>query len=94
MIVQPFRVIDYIHDSIIDITAYFSGKLNEYNEVMLGKSLAEPDDPLNIEKEHIDFIERVKKEGKYEKLLEFAKIYKDVPYNMRAGYLTRFFNLY
>lgn len=92
--ILPFRILDLVHDNMIDLASYFAGKLNEYNEVMAGKIIFDKADPLLMENEHIDFVKKVKQSGKYEKLLEFAKEYETIPYHMRGPYLTRFFTLH
>jgi hypothetical protein len=78
---------------MIDLASYFAGKLNEYNEVLAGKIIFDKKDPFLMEKEHVAFVENAKKQGKYDKLLEFAKEYELLPYHMRRGYLRRFFAL-
>jgi hypothetical protein len=91
--ILPFRILDFVHDNMIDLASYFAGKLNEYNEVLAGKIIFDPNDPFNMETEHILFIESVKESGKYENLIAFAREYETVPYHMRRRYLHRFFTL-
>lgn len=91
--ISPIPLLDIVHDSLINTTAYFADKLDKYNEFMQGKMEPTEETPFSMQQIHIDFINVAKKKGKYRILLEFANEYQTIPYNFRAGYLARFFTL-
>lgn len=93
-IVPPKRILDGIHNTLMNTSSYFTGKLNAYNEMLMGKMDPSEDNPLMMKQIHIDFVEFTKQIGKFDKLVEFAEEYYDLPYHLRRDYLNRFFTLH
>jgi hypothetical protein len=85
-------ILGIVANIVTNISGSVASKMDEYNDILRGRMITDdPNADLYIEKEHLDFINVLKGRGQYERVLDFSKIYMEIPYQFRFGVLLTFF---